>query len=302
MSKSILNERVLKATAYLPKNLSPTPEKGSESLFEILELLGIDNSDQGYELLMSKHCKFGYAREVFVEKKGIPIVKFSQIWGILREGAEDEEKKSEGIPTTIKIETIGQLSDQNLLTQYGPNCSSDVEEELRKRSKGRNVIVFESDRKTINEALSIKFLKQARVGVTPPEWSDGTSHFAVYPIGKWPDTDYDICPITGKVLVDDYCSEIGLSWKGVDFECRQFLSVAVHNDIRFSVLDIRQMMLIAKEKDRGLKELKEIFPKIAIEFDNQKRLGTLPTLKTTIDEYRSDVPNKPFEPQINFRR
>jgi hypothetical protein len=87
MSKQILNERVLKATEYLPKNLAPTPEKGTESLFEILEILGIENSDQGYELLMSEHCKLGYARDLFVNKKGNPIVKFSKIWANLREGA-----------------------------------------------------------------------------------------------------------------------------------------------------------------------------------------------------------------------
>lgn len=298
MSKQTLNERVLKAAEYLPKNLAPTPEKGAESLFEILEILGIENSEMGFELLMSEHCKLGYARDLFVNKKGIPIVKFSKIWAVLREGAKPEEQ--EGIPTTIKIETIGQLGDKELLQKYGPDCSSDVEEELKKRSKGRNTIVFESDRKKINVDLSLKFLKQTRLGITPPEWSDGKNHYAVYPVGKWPNTSYDICPITGSVLVDDYCSQLGVSWKDVGLTCRQFLSIAVHEGIHFSALDIRDMIDIAKEK--GIEELRKLFPKISLKFDDCLSNDKLPTLKTTIDEHRNESPNKPFEPQVYYRR
>jgi hypothetical protein len=301
MSKQILNERVLEAAKYLPEKFSPTPEKGAQYIFDCLDLLGITNSDQGFELLVSEHNKFGYAREIFVEKKGIPIVIFSKIWAILR----NENTNSEDTDKVDKSASkVGQMSDQELLRVYGPNCPSKIEEELKKRSKGRNVIAFETDRKTINIDVSLKFLKQAKVTTTPSEFADGNGNvYAVYPVGSFPSVQYDICPISGEILIEDYSSELGKSWSGVSLECRQFLHIAHKNGIRFSTIDLSDMIDICKDSGRGLKELKRLFPKITLIFDQMKSQLTLPALKSTVEDVRSnsEQSDSPFKPII-FKR
>lgn len=297
MSYAPLIEKVAKAAKYVPTSIAKDGTNAKQTILENLEALGITNDEQGYELLMSEHCKFGYAREQFVDKSGIPIVVFSKIWGILTEGGSTPEEPSEIKVQSIKIHTVGQMSTKELLEQYGPDCSSEIEEELHNRSNGRNVIVFEQDKKTVNIKHSLKFMKEAKHHITPSEYVDGIGNaYTVWPVGQWPNQTYDICPVTKDVLIDDYCASLGVSWAGVDEHCREFIAVMKSKGINLDLMNVTQVIELAKTQ--GLKGLKQRFQTVSLEYDRLKEEIRLPILKIsnrTITERRKNA----FEPTVH---
>lgn len=276
MSKSdkseVLNEKIEKCAEILdPLNKNHSCERIRKCLYE----LGIYDDETSHDLLLSKHCKFGYAREVFVDNNKVPIVLFSKMWEILK-GEENEPEQI--ISVDESVTSIGQYSNRQLLDLYDINCSPAIEEELKKRSKGRNVIAFASDNKdVIDKAVTLKFLKLSKHQVTSPEWIDGDGNmFMLYPVGTWPNREYHICPVTYSVLIDDYCDQLGVSWSKISHECRQFIYVMSKNGFKFDLMNITQVMDIAD--NGGLTALKRRFVKISSIYENMKSKGTLPTL------------------------
>jgi len=306
MSCEKLQEKVAKAAEFIPKSFrthAEFPLVKIDWIFEQLSALGIENSETGHELLMSEHCKFGYAREQFVDKGKLPIVIFSKIWGILREGAKEEptEVQIPGVtsPQMVQIHTVGQMSTKELIEQYGPDCSSEIESEILKRSKGRNVIVFDVSSKKMNIKHSLKFMKEAKHHVTPSEWVDDTGEiWSVFPVGYWPNVEYDICPVTEEVLTDGYCASLGVSWSAVDDDCRKFIAVMKLKGIRLDIMSVNQVIDLAKEK--GLDGLKKRFPTVTIEYLRLLDEGRLPPIDVNskkIEERRHK--KNAFEPRVH---
>ena len=238
--------------------------------------MGIEQNDVGFELLTSEHCKFGYAREEFVDKAKLPIVIFSKVWAVLKEEPVITATQEVSSPL-LGLLPIGQHSDKQLLEKYDMNCSTDVEDELKRRSKGRRFIVLEDD-SVVNINQSLRFLKLAKKQDMPESWGDESERFTLYKIGEWPNVTYDICPVTGEVLVANYCSQLGINWNGVDDECRQFIKMMTDDGIKLDIMSVVPVMDMAKTG--GIESLKGRFANIATKFDQAKNLGKLPILKT----------------------
>ena len=251
-----------------------------------LEEAGIDDTEQGFELLMSEHCKFGYLKEIFVNKHNVPIIKFSVCWDILREDAQIP-KDSYGAPVKT-----GQMSESELVGHYGPDTLDKIIRELEKRSKGRNCMVYDMDNK-LHIDHSVKFLHRARKEDTPATFSTGDDVFRVLRVGVFPNVKYDICPVCKNVLIEHYCDTCGVTWKDINKEARQYIALLSDMfNISRSVPSIIHII-----NNDGFGTLKADYPKVTIKFNELKDDNNLPRLETKSSANKTSH-DSPFHPTI----
>jgi hypothetical protein len=286
MSNTTLKEKIAKAATYVVKSDDPTA-----FIWQCLNELGIYDDEISLEILNS--CKEGDARAVFCEKNSQPVPRFRKIWEIIN--GETEEEKAHNLDDLKAIvqgnKHIGQYSNKDLLTRFSENPEDTVaEEELRKRSKGGNCIVFDND--VVNVSMSAHYISEASRGRNVPSvLKKDNKIYHVYPVGQFPNKTYDVCPVTGDILFDGYSEKIGISWDA-PLECLQF--VWLMNDQGMKVDPVLaktvQDMYI---KDDSLDELKLTFIKVGELFDELKSTGDLPSLKAKLDT-RSAKKADPF--------
>jgi hypothetical protein len=251
-------------------------------ILEKLQLLGIYSDADSYDLLMSEDCKEGDFRKIFCEEGSdkIPIPRFRKIWGILKEGSTLNKQVVNYDPSTYAfniLKPIGQYSDEELLKRYGPDRSdSDTEEELRKRSKDRNFIVF-NDKGIINTVLTLKFLRESRRRDIPKVFNDGIKTYILYKVGEFPQEVYDICPVTGNILFEDYSEKIGIKWK-IPLDAKQFVWIMSDQGIEINPIIVN--LLTSTYNEKGIDGLKDLYPNIGIIYEDLKIEGKLPSLKS----------------------
>jgi len=280
MSKenSQLAKKVIFASQYV------TADKPETFIWGKLAELGINDDDISYDILMSDSSKEGDFRKVFCESKpNLPLPRFRKVWEILREGAEENKEIKSSFSDisalASSLKSIGQWSDKDLLEKYSQDdCSNQVEKELKERSCGRNFIVFNED-KTINTELTLNFLREARRRDLPKTFNDGNKTYLLYPAGEFPNEVYDVCPVTGDILLNDYSEKIGVKWD-MSLEGRQFVWIMKDQGIETSALSLRDIQKLFKEE--GLVGLKSLYPNVGVIFEDLKVEGKLPTLKTKL--------------------
>ena len=273
-----LAEKVAEAAQFV--NFKEENQK-SEFIWDCLNQLGINDDDLSYELLMSNDSKEGDFRAVFCDKMKLALPRFRRIWRILKAGSKEELKReSIGELTNEfinKIMPIEQYSDKQLLEHYGVICDSKIEVELKIRSNQRYCIIFE-DAENINIELSLKLLRLARRKEVSTIYKDGNKRtYRVYRVGQFPEQKYTRCPVTGRILINNYSNELGITWD-IPMEAMQFIAVMVNEGIDINSITANDLQ--QKYKEKGMDGLINLFPKIAIIYYSLKKIAELPNLQT----------------------
>ena len=291
--------------------------ESEEYIWSRLENLGIYKTEDSHEILVSYDCTEGDARRVFCEngKPNIPVTRFKRVWRILKGSTPETKEESTETPNEMSslidaMKPIGQWKDDRLLSEYGPECSSEVEEELRRRSKNRRFVVFSNEGiHEIHQELSLKFLRSARRLENAETFihSDGKM-YRLYEAGQFPSLVYDTCPIhSNQVLMDGYCDQCSVSWADVPENARIFVRVMIEEgEDPTSSFEIRQLIADAKN---GFDSLMTTYPKVGIAYNERNTEERLPSLKVrhlggtmTVYDSKGNVIADPFHVSGGKRR
>jgi hypothetical protein len=285
---SSLSDKVAKAAPLLVVSPGKTViGNNADFIWACLRELGITDDDMSHEILLSADTREGDARAVFCDKNGVPVPRFRRIWSILREGAVSEQTTG-GAPTgdlkslVDAVRPIGQRSDEELLALYGVDCSSEIEKELRERTKSHNCIVFRKNgtKQEVDQAISMRLMKEARRRQVDPSYHDGDKVYRVYPIGEFPEQVYTMCPVTGKLLTDGYSDGLGFKWD-MDYAGMVFVNLIHKAGIQITPITARDIQ--NEWKAKGLDGLKSMFPKVAKTYEDLDEIGELPSLHTRLN-------------------
>lgn len=253
-----------------------------------LKQLGIVGDDE-VSLETLKDCKSGHARAIFCEQINMPVPRFDKIWSILKDGAEEKSTSTSMVQPDLKnaldaMRPIGQLSNRELLQRYKDNLDdSAAEEELKKRSLGENCVAFYKEEIDID--LSASLLAKAKRGVKVPSvLNKDNKIYRIRKVGKFPQEAYDVCPVTGAILFENYSEGLGVSWI-IPLEARQFIWIMNDQGIKIDAFVANNIQsLYVKE---GMDALKLQYPKIAELYDDLFLIGDLPSLKTNLSAKES---------------
>ncbi len=237
MSNATITSRVEQAA----KVMGITPS----DLWLYLAELGIENSDDGLSLLSADTTQEGDARAVIVEGKGFEIVgggrpmpqlvkiaRFKAGWAILKGKGKDVATPTEGTDGSIAalvqaIQPPAKLTDEALIKLYNPDASTEVCEELKRRSHDRPFVIYDVD-ETVNVKSTLDLLRIARKQETPSTFPVGAKLCRTYRIGEFPMLWIEECPVhKDKLLADGYCEDCGFSWKDIPMEDRILVRIAV---------------------------------------------------------------------------
>jgi len=180
---------------------------------------------------------------------------------------------------------IGQLSDLELIAKYSKDCSSEVECELLKRSRGRPCIIFKND-DTVDTDNSLILLRKARHQETPSTYAIDSGIKSVYKVGDFPMNVLYECPIHSHILlVDGYCEECGLKW--LDFEANRekyiFLRI-ISESAKIDPVNLRTYL------QQQFEQLTSLHPKLFLKYTELKEEDKLPTLKRRLSKAKNGDP------------
>jgi len=252
-----------------------------EELLTILSDFGVDDSEVGIQILGSDAISYDDFQASFVSR----VQKFGQIpkprlmfaFTTLK---ETQKKETHVLEALAAMKPIGQWTDLELLEKYNKDCSSEIEEELSKRSKNRPTIIFDG-LGNVDVENSLYMLRKARHQETPATMLVSGIMKQVYRIGEFPLDMFYECPVHSHILlVDGYCEECGTKWDVNDYERNVFLRLITQSE----KIDHR----IYREKKTD--ELISSFPKIFLKFTEMKEEDTLPKLKRKLSKSRQGDP------------
>ena len=257
-----------------------------------LEKLGIQESDEdALVVLEAPTTKEGDARRVFVEEGldgnaglgngsgPVKIARFALGWPILKGSAKLETKTEESggmvgaIQSLIKsTRQIAQYKDEELLAEYGSDCSTTISDELKKRSDDKPFVVFDKGTSTVNVEVTTKLLRLVRRQQAPKEYKVGEDTVRVYRVGEFPAMWIFECPLhAGVALADGYCDECGEDWSKVSDEDRIKVRIAK---------DMNSITANGFEVVAGILEGRKVLPsKVQLAYEEMKEEQKLPVLK-----------------------
>lgn len=271
-----------------------------EETWAILDSMGISHDDEGLALLNADTTQEGDARAYFCEGAGhlksgqqiVPIVRFKAGWSLLKGKAESKSVEAQVAPAGFEailqaMKTPAQMSDQELLSKYGPDASSETIDELKRRSHDRGFIVF--DGSNIDTDTSLKLLRIARRQETPATYKiEGRSNLSrVYRLGEFPMTFVEECPIHADIiLVENYCEKCMESWEGISYDDRVLVRVA-KNMGAIDVSSIQKVHeLVTRLKTEGAKFLLSI-PAVELQYSELQAEDKLPNLRRKFSSNRN---------------
>lgn len=296
MSTSVLQSRVEKASEILTAkdyDFSSVVQKISKTL----DLIGIDDSDLGVKILEAETTVFDDFQKslldsgpvttksnITVPSPEFTIARLKIAWEILKGNNpfEKKEEKKDLSSNLVIPKPIGQWSDLELLEAYGRNCPIDVEEQLRRQTRGRYAIIFTKDGE-VDVERSLYMVRMARNQKTPATFTIQNEICKVFRIGEFPMDVFYECPIHSDILlVDGYCHECGKKWETDpnNYERNVFLRLISEKE------DVNMRIYRTKDFDY----LKSDFPKIFMEFEELKEEGKLPSLKRKLSKSREGDP------------
>jgi len=180
---------------------------------------------------------------------------------------------------------IGQWSDFELLAKYNKDCSSEVECELLKRSKGRPVIIFK-DNDTVDIDMSLILLRQARHREMPNTYAVDSSIKPVYKVGDYPMNVLYECPVHSNILlVDGYCEECGLKWLDFDTNKDKYIFLRLISEShKIEPSNLRSYL------QQSFDNLVALYPKLYLTYTELKEEDKLPTLKRRLSKTKNGDP------------
>jgi hypothetical protein len=289
---STLVEKIQSFVEKVPMIQNGTKLTPSQAEFAIWKGLGdprigISKKDSDTHQLLQYVSEKDY-RTVFCDENSIALPCVRALMDVLTkpetESAPQPAREGDFVGMVIKTlndnRPIGQYKTTDLLEKYDADASQEIWEELQKRSQSLPCIIFTDGKVDIK--LSNGLLQSIRKGEkTTNVWNDGEKVHRVYSIGVFPEEFALCCPITGKILNNGYCSDLGVSWSGISEECLVFIKiVCTENGVEVqNKFAAKQMIKAAKEGD--IEQLRKDWPEEALVYDEQKKLGTLPSLRVS---------------------
>lgn len=254
-----------------------------DEAFEKLAKLGIEKDDEdALALLEAETTTSQDAQDAF---DGVPVARFRAGWAILKGKAKKTEEAS-GEAASLgdvlsSLKDIRRYKDAELLDAYSPDASTEIYDELNKRSHNRPFLVYDGE--TLNKDLSLKMLREARSKETNPTHSflkDGkTVTVRLLRVGEFPQLWLYQSPIHPDIiLVDGYCSECDNTWEGVSMDDRVIVRVAVDADGVDVGSKAKIHELIQRVRKEGANFLLDV-PAVKLRYDELKDIGRLPTLR-----------------------
>ena len=262
----------------------------ADQVWALLGQLGIEKeSPDALALLEADTTQEGDARAVFVDKGPVKVARFKMGWKILKgqtSAATAEVAAGNGsLGSLIELlKPAGKMSTEELLAKYGPNCPSDILEELKKRTSGRPVVVF--DGLTIVMPVTLTLIEISRTRETPPTFKTNGKDYRTYRIGEFPQTFVEECPIHGEViLAGGYCEKCMQDWSKVDNDTRVAVRVAV--DMRaVGAENLGQTSWIFDKAAAGAANILKIAG-VQLRYDELAEEQKLPILKRKLSSQRS---------------
>lgn len=293
MSTSIssLQERVTNAAKVMKIT--------EEELWFYLKELGIEQEDQdAVAMLEANTTREGDARSIFCEEPKdmnngekpeprfatkVKLARFLAGWAILKGKSNTENAEKSDIVSIVEaLKPVTELRDEELLQKYNKECSTQIIDELKKRSQDRAFVIFKEDEETTDVVNSIKLLRVARRQETPSTFMADGRPVRPYRIGDFPMTFLYECPIHPDViLIEDYCDKCKQSWAGISHEDRVIIRVA-HDCKAIDVscaADIHE--LIIRVKAGGTKHILEI-PMVNMYYKELTDENRLPMLRRKV--------------------
>ena len=267
----------------------------------------LDGTNVNYETFLKKLAKLcGYvnegepdpgkltdrdlctARFEDIEDCGVPRIKARQIARRLR-GDEDQQPVA---PQKVVIDLASDpekhaatLSPVQLVEHYdADNHTNPYGKRLKEITEGRRCIVFNTDGK-LNVEIT-KGLVDEIVNLSYPERNTVTLEDGpapVYKVGIRPDRYADENPADpGKPLYQNGESEAGCLWGPLALDIRQLVNLC----IRRGDCDLEEGDLFEKVEGKTFANLSKQprFRTAAVEYQEKKKLGTLPQLKLVLGE------------------
>jgi hypothetical protein len=172
------------------------------------------------------------------------------------------------------------LKVKELLERYDADSTQEVWDELKNRGKGQPCIAFNPDG-TLAIDLTVSIIQDIRKGSEYGNtYMDGVKAWRLYPVGVFPDEMSLVCPLTSKILVNGYCSELKISWSGVSEEALVFVRVVKNENPREDFGRVAAKSLVQTAK-KGLEALRTEYPEEALRYDELKGIGQLPSLRVS---------------------
>lgn len=265
--------------------------------------LGITkDNEESHSLIADGFCKEGDARAIFCEGDPpvLPLPWFRKMWVIL----SDAETVETGNPVADAIKGVvdaskspSQQKDEPIIEAYGIDCSGEILDEFKKRAGGKAVVAFEDESTgTVNVEITLEVLRQSRRRNLPKIYKNGDNVYKLYTVGDFPSEIYEESPLApGKLLFNGYCDETEMNFSNVSKEARQFLRVAYNKNKTPGNSDRMAMLGLVSAAEKGISELKKLFPTVGIDYDGLAKTDDLPSLKrTSSDETSTEGASDPF--------
>jgi len=183
-------------------------------------------------------------------------------------------------------------TDEELLKIYDRD-TVEVAEILRKRTHGRPCIIFHRDQ-LVNVEASLKLVKTAKRQPTTNQFVWDKKPVRVYRAGEFLAQPIDESPFfPGVALVDNYCSQSGTNWSGVDHKTRVIVRIYTR-DIEATVLSKMQMKQICQDAhqnyqgDVSANRFEDKYEEAYLRYEELEAQDKLPKLKIMPDEVRTE--------------
>jgi hypothetical protein len=272
------NSRIETALKYL--------KISKDELDKILSEMGIDEPEIGLEILDAPTTTFddfyGATAKIHAEGAAIPVPRLKLAWASLQLSKPVQVATPNADFATLAktLRPIGQWSDLELLEAYGKESAAEVEEQLRKRSKGRNCIIFFDDGMVDTES-SLYMIRKARYQETPSTFEIKGETKQVFKVGEFPLEVFYECPLHSNVLlIDGYCEECGMT-----HDIKNSKRLALLRIIADSTSDPARTY-----RELSFEQLSKEFPKAFVRYKDLEAEDKLPSLKRRISKSRDSDP------------
>lgn len=178
------------------------------------------------------------------------------------------------------------MGDGDLLRLFIEEKDERVLYELDARAKHRPFVVLERNSENINFEATLELLKLARKRPTPETVPLEEGLIAqVYKVTDLNPEDriVETCPFCEGYLFRGHCSKCSVVFPAeIDEEVRAFVKLAVDKGC-FKVDSLADKRQVLDSAAKGLDDLYRLFPNVVKEFEEKRRLGTLPKLMKQIE-------------------
>lgn len=264
----------------------------AEKILTILKDEGIEDNDAGLLILDSPTTTIDDLVGILATS-GAKKLKLKAAASLLKGESLERPKQVEVVQPVANnfveamkaMRPIQQWNDRELLEKYNQDKDPEVEQELHKRSSGRNFVVLSSTSEQGKEVIdienSLELLKQARKRVTPSFLPFGDQGVRpIYPILSLniQDRMIELCPICGETLFSGYCQHCQANFAGIGDDERAYVKLIADSG-NFEVKSHSDRKAVYASASKGLEDLKTTWPSIIQRFEELKATNSLPKLR-----------------------